>query len=200
MVGIRPKQFVDQHDYHIMKQSKVQGTQQIRADIMLSRQMYEDKQKQFEEQIKQLENKRSNEYHLNQMRGHIIPDQSNFVIKDRVDPSQDRYDDQRSGKHDCDERIKNPKLTGYFQGKANLTAGKVAGYYYNIHARVTFKNPPSKQGPEDETSLLNQRIWNHTQAPPLTNHYSISRDNQSMSTPRMAKPHSESREGKPNQF
>ena len=24
-VGIRPKQFVDQHDYHVMKQSKVQG-------------------------------------------------------------------------------------------------------------------------------------------------------------------------------
>ena len=49
MVGIRPKQFVDQHDYHKMKQSKVQGIydhdkytgpysaieQLIRADAML---------------------------------------------------------------------------------------------------------------------------------------------------------------------
>ena len=26
MVGIRPKQIVDQHDYHVMKQGKVQDT------------------------------------------------------------------------------------------------------------------------------------------------------------------------------
>ena len=51
MAGIRPKQFVDQHDYHVMKQGTVQDTydhdrcinpyftieQQIRADAMLQR-------------------------------------------------------------------------------------------------------------------------------------------------------------------
>ena len=26
MAGIRPKQFVDQHDYHVMKQDEVQDT------------------------------------------------------------------------------------------------------------------------------------------------------------------------------
>ena len=54
MVGLRPKQFVDQHDYQIMEQGKVQDTcdndryigcystieLQIRADAMLSRQIY----------------------------------------------------------------------------------------------------------------------------------------------------------------
>ena len=30
------------------------------------------------------------------------------------EPSLDRYDDQRLGKHVCDERLKNPKFTGYF--------------------------------------------------------------------------------------
>ena len=34
---------------------------------------------------------------------------------------------------------------------------------------------------------------------PLSNHYQTYRDNQSVSTPRMAKPHSESRKGKSNQ-
>ena len=68
-VGLRPKQFVDQYDYHVMKQDKVQYTnddryigqysmieQQIRADAILSRQIYEE-WKQFAKQIKQLENK-----------------------------------------------------------------------------------------------------------------------------------------------
>ena len=100
MVGIRPKQFVDQHDYHIMKQSKGQGIydharyiglystieQQIRADTMLLRQIYKKEHKQFEEQIKQVENKRPPEYHLNQMRDQIIHNYSNFVTRDREDP------------------------------------------------------------------------------------------------------------------
>ena len=54
---------------------------------MLSKQIYKEEQKQFEKQIKQVENKRSNKYHLIQMRDHIIPNQSNFVIKDQEDPS-----------------------------------------------------------------------------------------------------------------
>ena len=95
VVGIRPKQIVEQHDYHGKKQSKVQGAydhnryicsyslieQQIRADAMLLRQLYEDEKRQFEEPLKQVENKRSNEYHLNQMRHQIILNQSKFVIK-----------------------------------------------------------------------------------------------------------------------
>ena len=82
------------------------------------------------------------------------------------DPSQDRYNDQRSGKNYCDERLKNPEYTGYFHGKVNLNADKVAGYYYNTHAKVTFENPPSNQALEDETSLLNQGIQNHSQVTP----------------------------------
>ena len=75
----------------------------------------------------------------------------------------------------------------------------MAGYYYSTNARVTFENPLSCLASDDETGLLNQRIQNHIQVPPLTNHYSTYRDNQCTSTPRMAKPHSESREGNPNQ-
>ena len=41
--------------------------------------------KQFEDQIKQVENKRSNEYHLILMRNQTIPIESNFVRKDRED-------------------------------------------------------------------------------------------------------------------
>ena len=100
--------------------------------------------------------KRSNEYHLSQMRDQIIP-KSNFVIKDRVDTSQDRHDDKRSGKSNCDKRHENPKFTGYFQGQANLNTGKVPGYYYNTHARVTFENPLSNQAPDDETSFVKSK-------------------------------------------
>ena len=81
-IGIRPKQFVDQHGYCIMKQGKAKGTydhdryigpystneQQIRTDAMLLGQIYEEEQKQFKEQIKQVGNKRSNENDLNQMK------------------------------------------------------------------------------------------------------------------------------------
>ena len=97
MVGIRPKPFVNQHNYHVMKQSKVHGTydhnryngpystieQQIRAAAMLSTQIYDVEQKQFEEQIKQVENIRSHEYHLNQMRDQIIPNHSNCMTRQR---------------------------------------------------------------------------------------------------------------------
>ena len=51
---------------------------------MLSRQIHNEEQRQFEKQ-KQVENKRSNEYHLNSMRNWTIPDQSNFVRKDKED-------------------------------------------------------------------------------------------------------------------
>ena len=52
---------------------------------MLSRQIYKEEQRQFEKQIKQVENKRSNEYHLNSMGKMTIPNQTNFVWKDRED-------------------------------------------------------------------------------------------------------------------
>ena len=39
---------------------------------MLLRQIYEGEQKQFEKQIKRVENRRSYEYHLNQVRDQII--------------------------------------------------------------------------------------------------------------------------------
>ena len=98
-VGIRPKQFVEQHDYHIVEQGKVQDThdnnryiglysttaQQIWADAMLSRQIYEEEQKQFEKQMKQVENKRSSDYHFNPMGQQTTPNQTNFVRKNRED-------------------------------------------------------------------------------------------------------------------
>ena len=64
-----------------------------------------------------------------------------------IQQSQDRYDDQRIGKHDCNEGPDDLKLIAYFQGQANLDTGKVAGYYYNTHAKVTFENPLSTQAP-----------------------------------------------------
>ena len=73
-------------------------------------------------------------------------------------PSQDRYDDQRSGKCDSNEGPDDLKFTGQFHGQANLDTGKVAGYYYNIYTRVTFENPSSTQAQDDEKGLLNQRI------------------------------------------
>ena len=65
-------------------------------------------------------------------------------------------------------KIKN--FTWYFQEKANLDTGKVAGYYYNTHTRISFKKLSNSQVPDNKTSLLNQRIQNCTQVPPLTNH------------------------------
>ena len=58
MLGIRPKPFVNQHDYHVMKQSEIQGPydqdrcigllstieQQIRAHGILLRQIYDEDQ------------------------------------------------------------------------------------------------------------------------------------------------------------
>ena len=78
-VGLRSKQFIDQHDYHKMEQGKVQVTQdndmyinlyfpveqQIKVDAILFRQIYEDERKQFE---KQIANKRSNGYHFDSIK------------------------------------------------------------------------------------------------------------------------------------
>ena len=100
MVGIKPEPFVNLHDYHVMKESEVQDAydqdryisldfynwKQIRADAMLSRQIYNEEQKQYEEQIKHVENKRPHEYHLNQMKDKILPNHSNFVTRDKEDP------------------------------------------------------------------------------------------------------------------
>ena len=96
-VGLRPKQFVDQHHYNIMKQGKTQDIHdndryigqystiqwQIRADAMLSRLIYEEGQKQFEKLIKQVEYKRSNKYHSNLIRKQMILNQTNLMRKDR---------------------------------------------------------------------------------------------------------------------
>ena len=147
-------------------------------------------------------NKRSNEYHFNSVGKQTIPNQANFVRKDRgdsltyfgvpyitemqtpkldkftserqttrkasqskevdsldgkhldrlaiIEPSQDMYHDQRSGKCDCNEGPNDLKFTGYFQGQANLDTGKVTGYYYNTHARVVFENALSTQAPNDK--------------------------------------------------
>ena len=67
--------------------------------------------------------------------------------------------------------------------------GRVAGYYYNTHARVAFKDQLTNQVLEDETSLLNQMIQNYDQISPSTPKYHTSRENQSASVPRMNKSH-----------
>ena len=74
-----------------------------------------------------------------------------------IEPMQDRNDDQRSESCDCNAMPNHLKLSGYFKGQANLDTGKVAGYYYNTQAKVTFENPLSTQISEDEKSLLNQK-------------------------------------------
>ena len=58
-------QDIHDNDRYIGQYSTVE--QQIRAEVMLSRQIYEEDQKQVEKQIKQVENKSSNEYHFNSM-------------------------------------------------------------------------------------------------------------------------------------
>ena len=78
-----------------MEQDKVQETHdndryicphstfewQIRTDAMLSRQIYQEEQKQFEKHIKQVEYRRSNEYHFNSIGRHTIPNQTIFCMK-----------------------------------------------------------------------------------------------------------------------
>ena len=59
--------------------------QQIRADVMLSRKMYEVEWKQYQKQIKQVENRRSDEYNFYSIGKQTIPNETNFVRKDRED-------------------------------------------------------------------------------------------------------------------
>ena len=73
------------------------------------------------------------------------------------EPSQDRYNDKRSGKHDCDEGTNDPKFKGAFKCKPTW----IQVMWQNItitHARVMFENPSSTQTQDDEKNLLNQRI------------------------------------------
>ena len=67
------------HDRYIGLYSTIE--QQMRTDAMLSRQIYIDEQRQFEKQMKQVENKRPSEYHLNSMRNQTHPNKSDFVRK-----------------------------------------------------------------------------------------------------------------------
>ena len=60
---------------------------QIRTDVKLLKQLYDEEHKQFKKQTKQVEKKRSCKYHLNQMRNPKIPNHSIFVTRDREDPS-----------------------------------------------------------------------------------------------------------------
>ena len=114
------------------------------------------------------------------MRDQIIPDSL----------SSDKYNnDQRPGKFDSKERVKNPKFTGFFQGQANLNTSRVAGYYYNACARVSYEDPLTNQALEDETGLLNWRIQNYDQVPPPIPQYPTYRNNQSASKPRMTRSH-----------
>ena len=53
------------------------------------------------------------------------------------------------------------KIQNSQEDLANLNMGRVAGYYYNTHARVAFKDQIINQALEDETNLLNQKIQNY---------------------------------------
>ena len=82
----------------------------------------------------------------------------------------------------------NPKFTGFFQGEANLTAGRVAGYYCNAHTKVAFKNSPANQNLESESSLLNHRIQDCDQLSSPIPPYPTYSTNQNASTPRITRP------------
>ena len=100
----------DTHDHEHRLTDILQQNSRKKTDAMLLRQIREEEQKLFEEQIKQVENKRSHQYYLHQMRDLII-----------LDPLfQDRYDVQRPGKCDCDESFENPKFTGLFQRQVTI--------------------------------------------------------------------------------
>ena len=123
----------DTHDQDTYTDSYAARQQQIRLDAMLSRQIQAKEHKCLAEHIKQIENKRSLEYEHNQRRDQIIPDPPLSNIHN---------DDQRPEKYMSEERFKNPKFTGFFQGQANLNTGRVAGYFYNTCTRLTFKKSP----------------------------------------------------------
>ena len=81
------------------------------------------------------------------------------------------------------------KLSGYFQGQANLNTGKVAGYYYDTQAKIAFEIPLSNQVSDDKKTSLNQGISDYAQVPHFNNQDHTHRDNQSASTPKMTKSH-----------
>ena len=58
------------HDTYTNSYSAIE--QQIRIDVMFSRQIQAEEQKPFEEHIKQVENKRFHEYQTKQMRNQIM--------------------------------------------------------------------------------------------------------------------------------
>ena len=75
-----------------------------------------------------------------------------------IEPTQDRYDGQRSEKCDCNKMPIDLNLSEYFQGQGKVDTGKVGGYYYNTQAKVTFENPLSTQISEDEMSIKSENI------------------------------------------
>ena len=58
-------------------------------------------------------------------------DGKHLIKKTIIEPTQDRYDDQRSERCYCNEMLDDLKPSGYFQGQANLDMDKVAWYYCN---------------------------------------------------------------------
>ena len=105
----------DIHDHDTYTDSYAARQQQIRLDTMLSRKIQAEEQKCLAEHIKQIENKRSLEYLLNQRRDQSIPHH----------PLSNRYtDDQRPEKYNSEQRFENPKFRGFFQEQANLNTGR----------------------------------------------------------------------------
>ena len=89
------------------------------------------------------------------------------------------------------------QLSGYFQGQANLDTVKVAGYYYNTQAKVTFENQLSTQISEEKKFTKSKNVHD-TQVSPLNNQFHTYRDNEVASTPKMTKSHQENSEERPN--
>ena len=141
----------DTHDLDTYTDSYT-ARQQIRLDPMLSWQIQAEKLKG------------SLESQHNQRRHQTIPDP---LLSNR------HTDDQRPEKYNSEETFEtpNPKFTGFCQGQASLNTGRVAGYYCNTCNKVTFKNLPSNQNLEKESSLLNQRIQNYDQVSSPTPQY-----------------------------
>ena len=125
-------------------------------------------------------------------------DGKHLIVQAIIEPTLHRYDDQKLERCYCNEMPDDMKLSGYFQGQVNLDTGNMAGYYCNAEAKVTFETPLSTQISDDEKSLLDQRIWDHAQVPPLNNQEQTYRDNQGYSTLKMTRSHPENSEERPN--
>ena len=81
-----------------------------------------------------------------------------FIRQAIIALTQDRYDNHRLERCDCNKMLNDLKLSGYFQGQAILDTGKNGRILLQYSSQGNFGNPLCIQVLVDEKSLLNQRI------------------------------------------